>query len=807
MKKIFCALAIVAITAFNMHGQNRALSGIVADSTGDAIQFAIVTIQGTYQSVQTKSDGSFQFSNLSDTIYCISVHMIGYENFKQCYNIPNSTVRVTLKKAPYQKDEIVVSSTRADQNSGVAYTNISKEELASQNYGQDLPIVLNTQTSVVTTSDAGNGFGYTGLRIRGSDANRINVTINGIPVNDAESQGTFWVDLPDVVSSAENIQLQRGVGTSTNGAGSFGGTLNLQTELNRKNSYSEMVASGGSFNSWRGTAKAGTGIIGDHWSFDMRLSQLGSDGFIDRGRSDLHSWYFSGGYYGDKLMVKGIMFGGRERTYQCWYGVSEDSINAGNFTYNSAGEYFDSSGNAQYYKDQIDAYGQDYYQLHFVYAANQSWTINWSLHATKGKGYYEEYKEDQSLSEYLINDTSSTLNDLVRRRWLDNWFYGITYAAQYNSLCKTQFILGGASNVYEGKHFGEVITAIGIPAGTSLGGHYYDDYANKQDNNVFAKLNYSLRKNLNAYLDLQARSIRYSFTGFDTTGSSLPQQANYLFFNPKAGLTALVATRHTVYFSFGVGNKEPNRDDFTNSSPSSRPLHETLYDFETGWKFGGTKLGAEVNLYYMHYTNQLVLTGRVNDVGAYTRENVDASFRRGVEVSFGYLINKQFSFTGNVTLSQNKIESFTEFLDNYDNYTQEEITYTNTSIGFSPSIISAGTLTWNNNKGLSASVIGKYVSKQYLDNTTSEDRKIDPYFTLNMITSWMIIKPSSKTGQKISELTLGLQVNNLLNTMYSSNGYTYGFISDAETSRYNYYYPQAGINAMGMLTMKFGSVN
>jgi len=389
---------------------------------------------------------------------------------------------------------------------------------------------------------------------------------------------------------------------------------------------------------------------------------------------------------------------------------------------------------------------------------------------------------------------------------LDNWFYGITYAAHYNSFAKTQLVIGGASNVYEGKHFGEVITATGIPAGESLGGHYYDDYANKQDNTVFVKLNYAVTQAMNAYIDLQGRNIAYSFVGFDTTGVSLPQSAKYNFFNPKAGLTMQLAPCHTLYFSFGVGNKEPNRDDFTNSSPTSRPQPETLYDFETGWKFGGTKLGAEVNLYYMHYINQLVLTGRVNDVGAYTRENADVSFRRGIELSFGYLINKRFSFIGNVTLSQNKIERFTEFLDNYDTYTQEEITYTNTTIGFSPSAISAGTLTWKNKKGLCASVIGKYVSKQYLDNTTSEDRQIDPYFTLNVTTSWIIIKPATKPGQKISELSLGLQVNNILNTIYSSNGYTYGYIYGGETSRYNYYYPQAGITAMGMLTLKFGSV-
>lgn len=804
MKKMLLMMIAFAITPICVHAQTNSFTGKVVNQSGEPIQFAVVAIEGSYSTTQTASDGTFQFTMLPDTQCCLIVRMIGYEKFRECYSLPQSGMQIVLKSTSFQRDEVVVTSTRADDNSGVAFTTISKEEIAKQNFGQDLPYVLNNQTSVVTTSDAGNGMGYTGLRIRGSDATRINVTINGIPVNDAESQGTFWVDLPDVVSSTENIQIQRGLGTSTNGAGSFGGSINLQTELNRKTAYSEMVTSAGSFNSWRFTAKAGTGLINNRWSFDVRLSQLGTQGYIDRGKADLKSWYVSGGYYGDQLTVKAITFSGREKTYQCWYGVPEDSITAGNYTYNPAGQFFDTSGTELFYKDQVDAYGQDYYQLHFIYSRNSAWTFNWALHATRGKGYYEEYKEDQSLSDYSINDTTSAVNDLVRRRWLDNWFYGVTYAAHYNSFRKTKLTIAGASNYYNGKHFGEVIWATGIPAGESLGGHYYDDQANKSDHNVFVKITQSISEKITVFTDVQGRYIDYSFTGRDSSGNQLPQSVSFLFLNPKAGMTATLSDAHRIYIAFGVGNKEPNRDDFTNSTVASRPKHETLYDAEAGWKFGKRKFAAEVNLYYMYYVNQLVLTGKVNDVGAYTRENAGKSYRRGVELSMGWIITPGLKFIANATFSENKIESFTEYIDNYDTYLQDDSTYTNSSIAFSPSVISSGTLEWSNNKGITSSLIGKFVSKQFLDNTGSETRILDAYFTLNLNASWMIIRPDTRADQKLSELSLGIQVNNLLNTMYSSNGYTYGFTYAGETSRYNYYYPQAGINFMGMLTMKFG---
>lgn len=807
MKYALCALIAAVLCPVFAFAQPYQIEGKVTDTSGAPMAYALVNVEGTYLHTSTKEDGAFRLT-VNALPVCFRVHILGYTDAVQCVQTAEA-VTIIMHPSSFMKDEVVVTSTRVDDKSGTAFTNVKKTEIEAQNFGQDLPYILQNQTSVVTTSDAGNGFGYTGIRIRGSDANRINVTINGIPVNDAESQGTFWVDIPDVASSTDNIQIQRGVGTSTNGAGAFGGSLNLQTETVHSNPYSELILSGGSFNSWRATAKAGTGIINNHWSFDVRMSQLGSEGYIDRGTSDLRSWYLSGGYYGEKLTVKAITFSGRERTYQSWNGVPEDSIAAGNYTYNPAGMYIDTAGKEAFYKDQVDAYAQDYYQLHFTYQSHPKWMFNWSLFATKGKGYYEEYRQYENLNDYGITDTSGTLVDLVRRRWLDNWYYGAVFAARYNSGKGTQVTVGGASANYDGKHFGEVIWATGLPAGATLGNHYYDDDAQKSDNNIYVKMNQAIGEKLNVFADVQVRMVAYSFTGPDSSGNALPQDVTLTFINPKAGIFYSFNNANTVYASFGMASKEPNRNDFTESSPQSRPEHEQLMDVEAGWKFVSSAFAAEVNLYYMNYKDQLVLTGKVNDVGAYTRENVAESFRRGIEITMGWNITKQFNLSGNATFSQNKITEFNEYIDDYDNGVQLQNVYRNTDISFSPSVIGAGIVSWKHQKGFGATLTGKYVGDQYLDNTMRADRKLDAYFTLNLGASWSPIRytaPAANEKRKermMSELTFGLQVNNLLNTMYSSNGYTYSYIYGG-MNQFNYYYPQAGINVMGMVVMKFG---
>jgi iron complex outermembrane receptor protein len=774
------------------------VNGKVVDSGDGAPVFgALVYIEGTQTGCITDTAGKFSFSKLSGNECCFTVKMISYQTKKVCVTFPqNDLLTIQLKQDTLELHEVNVNATRADENSAMAYTNLSKADLQKNNNGQDLPWLLDQTPSVVTTSDAGAGFGYTGIRIRGTDNTRVNVTINGIPVNDAESQGTYWVDLPDVVSSTDNIQIQRGAGTSTNGAGAFGGSINLQTDAVQPKPYGEIMTSGGSFNTFRTTLKAGTGLMQNGWTFDTRVSKINSDGYIDRGFSDLRSWYVSGGYYGKNFSMKAIAFSGKERTYQCWYGVPEDSVKAGNYTYNPAGEYYDANGEVHYYGNETDNYQQDYYQLHFLFRGNDDWDFHVALHATKGKGFYEEFRQGDDLFSYGLDTSIAT--DLVRRLWLDNWFYGITYGAQYDSHKKTKLIIGGAANNYEGQHYNEITWAQFLPAGTTDPYRYEFNFAHKSDVNIFARLNYQLTEKLNAFVDLQFRNVGYHFDGLDTNGSSFLTDATLNFFNPKAGLTFRANEKNLFYYSFSTAHKEPNRDDYRSSTINSRPSPEILYDNEAGWKFGNNQLVAGVNFYYMYYVNQLVLTGKVNDVGAYTRVNVPQSYRAGAELEAGYyLLNKSLFISGNATLSSNKIKTYVEYLDDYDFGGQTANVYTNTDIAFSPSAIGAISVAYQSKKGFSAAITDKYVSQQFLDNTSNDTRKLDAYSVANLRLSYTFRPKSFK------EITVSAFANNLFNKHYASNGYSYGYIYGGETSYYNYYYPQAGINFLGMVDIKF----
>lgn len=808
MKKIICSVAAALVLSLNLFAQSEVKGKVTNTETGEGLAGAVILVQGTYAGTTADANGDFVLHNVKGNSCCLIVKYIAYVTDTVCVSLPAAApVAIGLRADPASMQEVIIQAVRSGDNSPMTYSNVSNDDIAQQNFGQDLPYLLNMQPSVVTTSDAGAGVGYTGIRIRGSDASRVNVTINGVPVNDAESQGTYWVDIPDIASSTENIQVQRGVGSSTNGAGAFGGSVNLQTDGIRAQPFAEVRTSGGSFNSWRVTAKAGTGILNNRWSFETRLSKSGSDGYIDRGSSDLSSWYFSGTYLGKKLTVKAITFSGREKTYQCWYGVPQDSLKT-NRTYNPAGEYYDRNGNLAYYDNQTDNYQQDYYQLHFVLRANAHWNVNWSLHATKGKGYYEEYRMGDFLSDYGFNDSLQSTSDLVRRLWLDNWFYGIVYGIHYDSHQKFTMTIGGGANNYEGKHYDEIIWGTNLPAGTPPVYRYNNDFAHKSDVNVFARMNYQVSPKINLYADLQYRNVMYGFNGLDTLGNVLPQDVSLSFFNPKAGLMVRVSERSLAYASFAVGNKEPNRDDYVNSSELSRPKPETLYDGEAGWKFRGEIVFADANLYYMQYKNQLVLTGKVNDVGAYTRENVAQSYRRGIELSAGLLMGKQLTLTANTAISQNKIVNYHEFIDDYDNGVQIDSLHSLSDIAFSPNMVSAIALSWEHPKGFRATLQEKFVGKQFLDNTSNDSRSIDPYACTNLTLSWTAIKRIEGANIKtkpyaMDELTFGLQVNNLLNTMYVSNGYTYGFVYGGSYNLYNYYYPQAGLNVMGMVTMKF----
>jgi len=755
-------------------------------------------------------------------------------------------------------EEFEVTTTRVGGKSPVAHENISKEEIEVNNHGVDLPILLDQATSVVTTSDAGAGVGYTGIRVRGSDATRVNVTINGIPFNDSEGQGVYWVNMPDLSSSTDDIQIQRGVGASTTGASAFGASINLTTlrTINSNKPYGELSTSYGSFNTLKNTIKVGTGLIDDIWNFEGRFSKIASDGFIDRASSDLNSYYFSGSYLGEKTSIQAVVFSGNEKTYQSWGGTPLRVLDT-NQTYNP-----------YTYDNQVDNYTQTHYQLHLTNKPTKRIKLNASLHYTRGFGYYESFKDGEALSDYNLNNIISTFpsdtvfhidtvgpnqmdstiyitdqdtleissSDIINRKWLDNHFYGIVYSAEYNA-DKFQLILGGGANQYLGGHYGEVIWAENASNG-QIRHRYYDNNAVKTDVNFYGKLNYNLKPNLSAYLDLQYRFIDYKLSGIEEGNVSVDDTINMGFFNPKFGFNYVANKNSSLYGFAGVGNKEPNRTDITESI--NTPSHENMLDIEFGYRYSSSKVSLIANLYNMQYKNQLILTGDVNDVGSPIRINVPNSFRRGLELTAAVKLNDKFNLRFNTTLSQNKIMEFTEAIDQfyYDENTyasanpdfdinedtyygweyegQANVVHKNTDIAFSPSIIGGGQLIFtafnSSDKGkLDLALVSKYVGEQYLDNTSSEFGKLDNYFVHDFRINYSI-----KT-KLFKEVVISSWIRNLMNQNYISNAWIYRLQGgpwatgdpsiNEENSDRNYNmigaYNQAGINFFIGLNLKF----
>ncbi len=712
-------------------------------------------------------------------------------------------------------EEVIVSSTRSDPKSAMAYSSLKKQQLSEQNLGQDLPYLLNQLPSVVTTSDAGTGVGYTGIRIRGSDATRVNVTINGIPVNDAESQGTYWVDLPDIASSIDNIQIQRGVGTSTNGAGAFGGSLNIQTTKLIVKPYGEYNGTYGSFHTLKNTVNAGSGLMNDRFSVDARLSKITSKGFIDRGTADLQSYYLSGGYYSKSNLIKFITFAGQEETYQAWNGIPEarlkgdtkgmDAFIVRNELDLEDADHLKNSNNRTYnqftYANQVDHYTQNYYQLHFSHAFNSNWSSHVALHYTKGKGYYEEYKKAQKFTSYGLQNVivgADTLKKttLVRRRWLDNDFYGGTFSLKYDNHKKVSTLIGGSWNQYKGQHYGEIIWAQYASNAVPYQ-RYYNDTATKTDATVFLKVTYLLFKKLTIFIDLQERAIHYKFLGYNRYLENVQQAVSLNFINPKVGLNYDLSPTVHVYASYSIGQKEPGRDDYTQSIAGNRPKAEKLQDVEIGFKQVKKKFSWGLNVYYMDYKDQLIVTGQINDVGAYIHTNVAKSYRQGIEAELGWQPVKKISWQANITLSQNKINNFVEFIDNYDTGLQTKHLYEKTDIAFSPNVIAGSTITVEPFNNFKCSFISKYVGSQYLDNTADVNRKLDAFFVNDVRISY------SLQTRFIPEIGLTLLINNIFSELYESNGYTYGYIYQAERVSENFYYPQAGINFLTGVHLKF----
>ncbi len=687
---------------------------------------------------------------------------------------------------------VEVQAIRAAEKAPFAKTDLTKKDIEKNNLGQDLPFLLNQTPAAVVNADAGNGVGYTGIRIRGIDATRINVTLNGIPYNDAESQGTFFVDLPDISSSANSIQVQRGVGTSSNGAGAFGGTINLSTNEVNNTSYIGLNNSFGSFNTWKNNFQFGSGIFGHHFTIDGRLSSIRSDGYIDRAKSNLRSAFVSAAYVSDKNSLRLNIFSGKEKTYQAWDGIPEyllDSLR----TYNSNGTEKPGAP----YENETDNYIQTHYQLFYNHKFNDNWKANLAVFFTKGRGYYEEYKASQALADYGLPDyndgnTIYTSTDLVRRLWLDNNFYGTIFSLQYQKK-QTQFIFGGGWNGYDGKHYGEVIWAT-VQAAVPSHYHWYDLTAYKKDLSFFSKWTSQWTPHWQSFIDLQYRNVPYTINGFEAN-PGLMINKNYSFFNPKLGIT-YTNKGWQAYASAAIAGKEPIRDDFE-AGITQQPKAEVVYDVETGVEKKGAGYSFGAGFYYMKYHDQLVLTGKINDVGAYTRTNIPNSYRAGVELQGKATICKMLNLAANISFSENKIKNYTEYLDDYDNGGQQTKFYPKTNISFSPAVVAGGTANLVPLPNSEISFISKYVSRQYLDNTSQRSRSLDPYFLQDIRLSYLV------ENKLIKSMNIILQLNNVFNKKYEPNGYSFSYIYGGALTTENFYLPMAGFNFMVGVNVKF----
>ncbi len=697
----------------------------------------------------------------------------------------------SIQKDSVQLPPLEVRAIRASERAPFAKQNVTKAEIQKNNLGPDLPFLLNQTPSVVVQSDAGNGIGYTGIRIRGTDATRINVTINGVAYNDAESMGTFLVNLPDFASSVSSIQIQRGVGSSSNGPSAFGASINLSThELNEK-AYFSTSNSAGSFGTLKNTIQFGSGLLNKYFTIDARLSNIKSDGYMDRAFSDLRSYYVSGAYIKGKSSLRFTTFSGKEKTYQAWYGVPASEL-TNNRTFNPAGT--EKSGDP--YNNQTDNYTQTHYQLFFNHQVAKNLDLQVSNYYTKGAGYYEEYKADQNLSKYKIATITlfpniNTQPDLVRRRWLDNDFYGQNISLQYKKNDE-EISVGGGWSTYTGKHFGEVIW---VDKATAFPPHrYYDLPAIKKEANIYAKWQHSWATNFSSYIDLQYRNVKHQMNGFQNN-PTLNINRSFGFFNPKIGYQ-YNKNGWMHYASYAIGHKEPNRDDFE-AGAATQPNPERLQDLEIGLEKRNKKTTWSANIYYMRYKDQLVLTGKINDVGAYTRMNVPNSYRLGIELMHNTIITDKLQLSSNVTLSRNKIESFTEYIDNYDNGGQDAITRNNTNIAFSPNFIAASTLAYKPIKQFTLELQTKWAGKQYLDNSSLEERSLKAFANQDISASYEFAK---KPGRSC---LLTARVNNISNQKYVPNGYSYTYVYGGETITENGYYPMATINYLIGITIKF----
>lgn len=805
MKKILGTITVLFIAVI-VHAQ-VSIKGFAEDSLRKPIEGASVFLEINSQkkmTAETDENGLFVFSNVPENSKDkIIVQHVSKQTQTQIINVNDKNIELhfVLAEQSFFLEPLEVKSVRADDRAPFTKVNISKADLEKTNIGYDIPMLLNQTPSVYVSSDAGNGVGYTYIHIRGSDATRINVTLNGIPYNDAESEQTYFVDLPDFTSSVNSIQVQRGVGTSTNGSGAFGATINLSTNEFIDTAYAEINNSFGSFNTWKNTVKVGSGLIDGHFTIDARLSNITSDGYIDRASSSLQSFYLSGAYINKKTSIRFNVLSGKEKTYQAWYGVAQDSL-ATHRTFNPEG-LEDPNGA---YKNQTDNYWQTHYQLFLNQYLNKNLSLNVATFLTRGYGYYEEYHGVEAETEAGDNSSTAypsyglpdvihgndtiTNTDLIRQLWLDNYFFGQTFSLQYKKK-NDEISLGGSWSKYNGKHYDEIIWA---QNGGFPNNYIYADLpAYKTDINVYAKWLHNIYMNWSLFGDMQYRYVHHEMDGFEDN-PTLFITRTFNFLNPKAGVSYF-KNGWNAYFSYALAHKEPNRDDFE-ASLTQQPTDETMHDFELGINRKKLNYSYGATLYYMLYKNQLVLTGQLNDVGEYERTNVPNSYRAGIELEGSVLINNWLKASANASFSKNKIKDFTEYFDDYDNGKQIAQQYHNTNISFSPSVICGATVSFLPIKNIEFDLLSKYVSKQYMDNTQDVSRSLDDFFTEDFRAIYTIKKVMFK------EWNLIAQVNNIFNKLYEPNGSTYPYVYNNELVNDNYYYPMAGTNFMIAVNVK-----
>lgn len=805
-KQVFYGLVLL-LAAMQSNAQ-FVLRGVVQDPQGNALEGASVLIEALNRGTIAGRDGAFVLEDLTAGSKTISISFVGFETTEKKVRVVGDTDMgaITLSQRSFRGEEVTISALRADQKTPMAYVDLARDQISEKNFGQDIPYIVGMTPSVITTSDAGHGIGYTAMRIRGTDANRINVTINGVPLNDAESHSVFWVDLPDLATSTEQIQIQRGVGTSTNGAAAFGGTVNMQTTLLEKDPYAAYGLTMGAFNTLKNSVSVGTGLINNRFAVDFRLSDLRSDGYIDRAWTDLQSYYLSAGWFAESASLKFITFGGFEELYQSWGGVPSSML-VSDRTYNGMGAYTDSTGQTAYYDNQVDHYDQVHYQVHFSNAFSRRLHMNAALHYTKGNGYYEQYEVAQDVAFYsmippVIGSDTVYSTDLVRRKWLDNDFYGAIASLNYEGE-NSSLMIGGGWNRYDGLHYGKVIWA-GF-AGDNLPGHqWYEGTGIKSDWNVYGKYYVDLSLGLTAFADLQLRGIRHAIDGTDANNRDVTGEHDFLFFNPKAGLSYVPGDGQRAFVSIARASREPNRNNFTDAPPEKPPVHETLNDFEAGYSIRNSTLQAGVTLYFMDYDDQLVLTGQINEVGYPVMTNVAESYRAGVELEAGFNFLDKITWHGNLALSRNEIRDFVNYVDNWDYWSdpesepyQVEEEIGNSTLAFSPSVVIASQLEYSLLDHMKFSLLSKYVGRQFIDNTSTPEYSIDPYFVNDLKASYTI------EPDWAGMIMVSIMVSNVLNTQYETNAWLYRYYTGGEELFMDGYYPQAGRHVMVALSVKF----